>query len=81
MSHFKSYLYGQDLTVHTDHAAVKAVLNTPHPSWKHARWWTKVYGLGVRNLKIVHRPGRINTNADALSHCPGNQPRGRGGGV
>ena len=48
MSHFRSYLYGQDLMVHTDHAAVKAVLNTPHPSGKHARWWTKVYGLGVQ---------------------------------
>ena len=66
MSHFRSYLYGQDVTVCTDHSAVKAILNAPSPSGKHARWWTKVYGADIWNLKILHRPGK-NNNADALS--------------
>ena len=37
MSHFHSYLYGHDVTVLTDHLAVKAVLCNPGGSSKHAR--------------------------------------------
>ena len=58
------------MVVYTDHAAVRAVLESPNPSAKHARWWTKVYGSGIRNLKIVYRPGKANANAEALSHRP-----------
>lgn len=67
VTYFHSYLYGRDVTIFTDHSAVKAVLETSNPSGKHARWWTRVYGTGVRSVKIVHRSGRSNTNADALS--------------
>ena len=58
------------MTVLTDHTAVKAILQTPNPSGKHARWWTKVYASGVRNVKIQYRPGRLNSSADTLSRCP-----------
>jgi len=44
------HLYGHDVVVYTDHSTVKAVLETPNPSGKHARWWSKVFGSGVRNL-------------------------------
>ena len=70
LSHFRSYLYGQEVTVRTDHSAVKAILNTPSLSGKHARWWTKVYGAGIKCLKIIHRSGKNNSNADALSRSP-----------
>ena len=70
LSHFHSYLYGHAVVVYTDHSAVQAVLGKPTSSAKHARWWTKVYASGIRNLKIVYRPGRSNANADALSRCP-----------
>ena len=70
VSHFHYYLYNQVVTVYTDHTAVKAVLETPNPSGKHARWWEKVYGRGVKSVKIVYRPGRMNGNADALSRNP-----------
>ncbi len=36
VTHFHSYLYGHSVTVLTDQAAVKAVLETPNPSGKHA---------------------------------------------
>ena len=58
------------VTIVTDHAAVKAVLQTSNPSSKHARWWTKVYGMGVENVKIEYRAGRLNQCADALSRSP-----------
>ena len=74
VSHFHAYLYGNDVTIFTDHSAVKAVLETPSPSSKHARWWSKVYGSGVQNIQIVYKPGKENLNADALSGNPQGTP-------
>ena len=74
ISHFHAYLYGHDVTVYTDHSAVKAVLETPSPSAKHARWWSKVYASGVRSVQIVYRPGKENSSADALSRNPQSEP-------
>lgn len=45
-------------------------MNSPHPTGKHARWWTKVYSLGVQTLEILHRSGKSNCNTDALSQSP-----------
>jgi len=58
------------VTIFTDHAAVNAVLQSPTPSSKHARWWTKVYGSGVRDVQIIYHPVKENRNADALSYQP-----------
>ena len=49
---------------------LEPVLETPNPSSKHARWWTKVYGSGVKNIQILYRAGKGNLNADALSRNP-----------
>ena len=70
LSHFQSYLYGQKVTVYTDHSAVRSVLQNPNANGKHARWWTKVYGSGIADLSIIYRPGKDNASADALSRCP-----------
>ena len=49
-------------------------INGPSPilsqSGKHARWWMRVYGRGVKNVKILYRAGKENRNADVLSHSP-----------
>jgi len=74
ISHFHTYLYGDDVTVYTDHSAVKAVLETPSPSAKHARWWKKVYASGVQSVQIMYRPGKENSNADALSRNSQGEP-------
>ena len=66
VTHFYSYLYGHSVTILTDHTAVKAVLEAPNPSGKHARWWTKVYGTGIKDIQIVYRSGWLNAAADAL---------------
>ena len=66
--HFHSYLYGHEVTVYIDHSAVKVVLEAPNLSSKHARWWTKVYGQGMKKGEIWYHPGKSNSNTDALSH-------------
>ena len=70
VSHYRAYLYRHNVTVYTDHSAVKAVLGTTNFSGKHARWWTRVYINGVRTIDIVYRSGKENGNADALSRIP-----------
>ena len=76
VSHFKAYLFGHDVIVYSDHSAVKAVLETTNPSGKHARWWTKVFGSGLKSINIVYRAGKENINSDALSRNPaGPTPR------
>lgn len=67
---FPSLPVGNVVTVYTDHTAVKAVLETPNPTGKHARWWSKVYRRGVKKVQIVYWAGKENKNADALSQSP-----------
>ena len=38
VKHFRQYLHGHTCHVYTDHEALKALLNTPQPSGKLARW-------------------------------------------
>ena len=68
--YFRFHLYGGSVTVLTDHSAVKAVLTSPNLMEKHACWWTRVFGSGVKDIRIVYRAGRENVVADTLSRSP-----------
>ena len=70
IKHFRVYLYGHNVQVITDHSAVKALLSSPSPSGKHARWWLQVFGSGLRKVEIQYRPGKENVRANALSRNP-----------
>ena len=65
--HFRQYLYAHCCHVHTDHEALKSLLNSPHPSGKLARW-----GMAIQELDLVlhYKPSRGNQKADALSRSP-----------
>ena len=65
--HFRAYLLGNKCRVYTDHAPVRSLLNTRHPSGKLARWSESIAEL---DLEILYKPGRKNANADALSRSP-----------
>lgn len=67
VKNFRAYLYGHKCTVFTDHEALKSLLNMPQPSGELARWGMALQEL---DLTIMHRSGKHNSNADALSRCP-----------
>ena len=67
LKHFRAYLWGHTCTVYTDHAPVQSFLKSRHPSGKLARWAEVVAEYDV---EIRYRPGRVNSNADALSRSP-----------
>ena len=67
VKHFRQYLYGHKCHIFTDHEALKALLNTPHPSGKLARWGLLLQEL---DLTIHYVPGKKNPRADALSRSP-----------
>ena len=65
--HFRPYLYGHPCDVYTDHSALTLLLNTLQPSGKLARLGMAIQEMDIR---IHHRTGRSNANADALSRSP-----------
>ena len=65
--YFRPYLLGHHCTVYTDHTACLSILNTSMPSGKLARWALTIQEM---DLTLKHKPGRKNSNADALSRSP-----------
>lgn len=68
VKHFRIYLFNE-FTVVTDHQALKWLLNKTDLSGRNMRW--SLY-LQPFNFTIVHRPGRVHKNADALSRVEAN---------
>ena len=66
---FQPYLQGQKFTIHTDHNALRWLMSLEDPSGQLARWSLLIQQF---DFDIVHRPGVVNTNADALSRQPYN---------
>lgn len=67
LEHFHPYLYGAEFTVRTDHAALQWLKTLKAPEGQLARWLGR---LEQFNYRIVHRPGRVHSNADSLSRRP-----------
>ena len=63
LKYFKQYLYGRKVTVRTDHAALRWVLNFKNPEGQLARW---LEVISQYDLVIQHRPGGKHANADGL---------------
>lgn len=67
VAHFRPYLYGHKFTLVTDHRPLVWLHNTKDPTSKLMRWKIK---LNEYDYDITYKPGRINSNADALSRNP-----------
>ena len=66
IEHFHKYLGTTKFILVTDHSALKW-LRTAEPKGRIGRWILK---LQPYNFEIVHKPGRIHSNVDALSRLP-----------
>ena len=67
VKNFHHYLYGRPFIVRSDHGALKWLLNFRKPEGQLARW---IETLSMYDYCIEHRPGRVHSNADALSRRP-----------
>ena len=67
VKHFQHYLGLKPFTLVTDHSALKWLQTSKLPKGRRARW---VMELQQYTFEIKHRPGKHNSNADALSRRP-----------
>ena len=67
VDHFRPYLYGQQFTLVTDHRPLVWLHNVKDPISRIMRWRIK---LNEYDYDIVYKPGKVNSNADALSRNP-----------
>ena len=65
--HFKHYLLGKEFVLRTDHNSLRWLHNFQGVEGQLARWLEQ---LARFQYQIVHRPGRVHSNADALSRLP-----------
>ena len=67
---YKHYLIGHKVTVRTDHGALQWLFKFKDPDGQLARW---LESLSIFQMKIIHRPGLVHSNADGLSRRPCSQ--------
>jgi len=61
---FRQHLLGRHICVRTDNAPLTYLMKTPEPIGQQARWLDVISEF---DIAIVHRPGRVSSNADGLS--------------
>ena len=67
MEKFHEYLYGGHFKVYTDNNPLTYILTTAKLDATGQRW---VASLANYNFKIFYKSGKLNVEADALSHIP-----------
>lgn len=70
VQHFRPYLYGRKFTILTDHRPLSWLFSCKDPSSRLIRWRLK---LEEFDYVIKYKPGRVNSNVDALSRNPTDQ--------
>ena len=68
VKHSHNYIYGSKCMVRTDHGSLVWLMrfSNPVPNGQVAR------DLSLYDISIKYRPGRLNSNADAMSRIPCN---------
>lgn len=61
---YKIYLSDKKFTIYTDHKALKYVMDQKRTTGRLARWALDIQGY---QFEVIHRPGKNNEVADALS--------------
>ncbi|XP_046145387.1 uncharacterized protein LOC123988679 [Osmia bicornis bicornis] len=65
--HFRPYLYGRKFKLVSDYEPLRWINSIKDPGQRLVRWRLK---LRDYEYNFVHKPGKFNTNADALSRNP-----------
>ncbi|KAL1448543.1 hypothetical protein WDU94_003597, partial [Cyamophila willieti] len=68
---YRNYLWGIKFTVITDHASLRYWNNIKNPSSRLMRF---VLRLSEFDFEVIHKAGKLNTAADALSRTPIDSP-------
>ncbi len=74
---YRHYLLGRPFVIRTDHAALRWLKSFKQPEGQVARW---LETLDTFDYQLIHRPGKLHANADALSRGPCPQCQGDHGG-
>ena len=72
--HFRPYLYGAKFVCRVDHHSLIWLTNLKNPTGILARW---LETLAQYQFTVIHRPGRLHTNADGLSRLQNNEEVGK----
>ena len=64
MAHFRPYLLGAKFVVVTDHRPLVHVRTMKQPAGRMGRW---LHAISQFDFEVVYKPGRLHTDADALS--------------
>ena len=67
LKYFHHYLYEQKSEIFTDHSALTWLLKLKEPKGRLMRWALALQGY---DYSITHKPGRLHSNADAISRIP-----------
>ena len=83
VKHFRPYLYGRKFKIVSDHKPLKWIVSVKDPGSRLMRWRIQ---LAEFDYEIVHKPGVLNANSDALSRVGalvggGNESAGASGSV
>ncbi len=70
---FRCYVWGVKIRVVTDHHALCWLMKKKNLAGRLARWSLQLQDM---DIEIVHRSGRLHTDADALSRNPVEPPEG-----
>lgn len=58
------YLFGRKFKIMTDHRPLQGIMNIKEPNSRLTRWRLR---LSEYDYTVIYKPGKINSNADALS--------------
>ena len=64
---YRPYLMGRKFLLRTDHGSLMWLRNFKEPEGQLARWMERLQEL---EFDVVHRRGKVHSNADALSRLP-----------
>jgi len=67
VKHFRPYVYGTKFLIITNHKPLIWLFSVNDPGSRLIRWRLKIEEY---DYEIIHRAGKGNTNADALSRNP-----------